>query len=153
MCVWGSGDQPVAEVARIRWAVYGEFIQYLPYPPSQFLGQGQGSQIRSRLLIPTLIHKSRTYRVLPIRPDNWLPIRPRLKVQEADEQKMNRMTGLTRLFAALASSDCPPGSNKHPFGLENIWKTLVAILICESLKLYLKLAVIRSKYCPSIRSK
>ena len=54
-----------------------------------------------------------------------------MKVQEDDEQKLSKMTGLTRLFAAIASSDCPPGSNKHPFGLENIWKTLVAILICE----------------------
>jgi len=48
---------------------------------------------------------------------------------EQNEQRLRTYAGLCRLFAALASSDCPPGAQKHPFGLEHVWKTLVAVLI------------------------
>ena len=40
--------------------------------------------------------------------------------------------GMCRLFASLASSDCPPGAESHPFGMENIWKFLVGTIICKS---------------------
>ena len=36
---------------------------------------------------------------------------------------------MCRLFASLASSDCPPGTEKHPFGIENVWKFIVGIVI------------------------
>ena len=37
--------------------------------------------------------------------------------------------GMCRLFASLASSDCPPGTVTHPFGIENIWKFLVGTVL------------------------
>ena len=36
---------------------------------------------------------------------------------------------MCRLFASLASSDCPPGTVTHPFGIENIWKFLVGTVL------------------------
>ena len=36
---------------------------------------------------------------------------------------------MCRLFASLASSDCPPGTQTHPFGIENIWKFLVGTVL------------------------
>ena len=38
---------------------------------------------------------------------------------------------MCRLFASLASSDCPPGTEKHPFGIENVWKFIVGIVISK----------------------
>jgi len=49
--------------------------------------------------------------------------------ENVEEQKLKQMGGMCRLFASLASSDCPPGSHKHPFGIENIWKFLVGTIL------------------------
>jgi len=49
--------------------------------------------------------------------------------ENVDEQKLKQMGGMCRLFASLASSDCPPGTVTHPFGIENIWKFLVGTVL------------------------
>merc|ERR1711892_27218 len=52
--------------------------------------------------------------------------------EEIDEQRFKQMSGMCRLFASLASSDCPPGTEKHPFGIENVWKFIVGIVIAPN---------------------
>ena len=71
--------------------------------------------------------------------------------QDIDEQRFKQMviheclykkssnlikSGMCRLFASLASSDCPPGTEKHPFGIENIWKFVVGIIIGQFSSFY-----------------
>jgi len=49
--------------------------------------------------------------------------------QDIDETKMRTYVGYARLITCMASSDCAPGTDFHPFGIENLWKILASILL------------------------
>jgi len=49
--------------------------------------------------------------------------------QDIDETRMRSYVGYARLITCMASSDCAPGTNFHPFGIENLWKILASILL------------------------
>ncbi|CAG5097464.1 Oidioi.mRNA.OKI2018_I69.XSR.g15084.t1.cds [Oikopleura dioica] len=48
---------------------------------------------------------------------------------DIDETRMRSYVGYARLITCMASSDCAPGKDYHPFGIENLWKILASILL------------------------
>ena len=51
------------------------------------------------------------------------------EAKEEQDKYLNRMTGLARLFAGIAASNKPQGSNTvHPFGPKLVWKFLAELL-------------------------